>query len=289
MSNHISTQELSDSLSRRAQIGVSLAAFSAWFFGGMQILLTNLGMRAASLDLMGRQGMLDFGSFTDLNRRAGELVGSELAQLNAWNTMASQWYAWFQCAFLFGAAVGGYLFGKLGDRYGRTKLLGISILWFAGFTGSRLVCSKSAPTPFPQVSRMSGDWRSLAKWCCTCFRGVAQQVSTSIGKRHRHGGESRDLCHVFHGCHPCCYPRLLALGDAGKYGSSPAWAGRSFIASRITRLEEAIISGNWNVIRMFSLCFQGRTFEMCFHWHRFSHYSAYWGMGQCQLDDAMGR
>ena len=113
MSNHISTQELSDSLSRRAQIGVTLAAFSAWFFGGMQILLTNIGMRAASLDLMGRQGMLDFGFFTDLNRRAGELVGSELAQLNAWNAMASQWYAWFQCAFLFGAAVGGYLFLNL--------------------------------------------------------------------------------------------------------------------------------------------------------------------------------
>ena len=135
MPNHISTQEVSDPLSRKAQIGVSVAAFSAWFFGGMQILLTNLGMRAASLDLMGRQGMLDFSSFTDLNRRAGELVGPELEQLNAWNTMASQWYAWFQCAFLFGAAVGGYLFGKLGDRYGRTKMLGISILWFAGFTG----------------------------------------------------------------------------------------------------------------------------------------------------------
>ncbi|HCZ03490.1 MAG TPA: hypothetical protein DHV39_08765, partial [Verrucomicrobiales bacterium] len=69
MPNHISTQEVSDSLSRPAQIGVSVAAFSAWFFGGMQILLTNLGMRAASLDLMGRQGMLDFAVFTDLNRR----------------------------------------------------------------------------------------------------------------------------------------------------------------------------------------------------------------------------
>ena len=112
-----------------------VAAFLGWFFGGMQILLTNLGMRAASLDLMGRQGMLEFAVFTDLNQRAGELVGTELAQLNAWNTMASQWYAWFQCAFLFGAAAGGYLFGKLGDRYGRTKMLGISIIWFAGFTG----------------------------------------------------------------------------------------------------------------------------------------------------------
>lgn len=135
MPDSSTTPEMRTSLSRGAQIGVLVAAFFGWFFGGMQILLTNLGMRAASLDLMGRKGMLDYATFTDLNQRASELAGAELAQLNAWNTMASQWYAWFQCAFLFGAAAGGYLFGKLGDRYGRTKVLGISIIWFAGFTG----------------------------------------------------------------------------------------------------------------------------------------------------------
>ena len=135
MPNTTSTPEMRTSLSRGAQIGILVAAFLGWFFGGMQILLTNLGMRAASLDLMGRRGMLDYAAFVDLNQRASELAGAELAQLNAWNTMASQWYAWFQCAFLFGAAAGGYLFGKLGDRYGRTKVLGVSIIWFAGFTG----------------------------------------------------------------------------------------------------------------------------------------------------------
>lgn len=128
MSNTTSTPEMCTSLSRGGQIGILVAAFLGWFFGGMQILLTNLGIRAASLDLMGRIGMLDYAAFVGLNQRASELAGAELAQLNAWNTMASQWYAWFQCAFLFGAAAGGCLFGKLGDRYGRTKVLGVSII-----------------------------------------------------------------------------------------------------------------------------------------------------------------
>ena len=121
--------------SRRTKTALLIAASLGWFFGGMQILLTNLGMRAASLDLMDRVGMLDLALFTELIRRTPDLLDPELAQLNAWNTMGSQWYAWFQCSFLLGAAMGGYLFGKLGDRYGRTKMLGISIVVFSGFTG----------------------------------------------------------------------------------------------------------------------------------------------------------
>jgi MFS transporter, SHS family, sialic acid transporter len=123
------------SLAMGQRVAILVAAFMGWFFGGMQILITNLGMRAASLDLMGRSGMLDPAVYVDLNQRAGTLVGSELAQLTAWNTMALQWYAWFQCAFLFGAAAGGLLFGRLGDRMGRARALGLSIVWFAGFTG----------------------------------------------------------------------------------------------------------------------------------------------------------
>lgn len=109
-------------------------AFLAWFFGGMQILLTNLGMRAASIDLMGQVGMIDLPAFNQLTETANELVGEQASQLAAWNALAAQWYAWFQVAFLFGAAIGGYVFGKLGDRIGRTRALGLSILLFAGLT-----------------------------------------------------------------------------------------------------------------------------------------------------------
>ena len=122
-------------LSKNARIGVLVVAFLGWFFGGMQILITNLGMRAAALDLMDRAGWLDLATYNDLNARAAELAGTAAEQLATWNAMATQWYAWFQCAFLFGAAAGGFVFGKLGDRIGRTRALGISVIWFSAFTG----------------------------------------------------------------------------------------------------------------------------------------------------------
>lgn len=122
-------------LAANARMVILLVAFLAWFFGGMQILLTNLGMRSASIDLMGQVGMLDMSVFNDLTERVSNLTASEKAQLDVWNQLAARWYAWFQCAFLFGAATGGYLFGKLGDRIGRTRSLGLSIILFAGMTG----------------------------------------------------------------------------------------------------------------------------------------------------------
>jgi MFS family permease len=43
------------------------------------------------------------------------------------------WFAWFTAAMMLGAAVGGIIFGNLGDRYGRTRAMGISILFYSVF------------------------------------------------------------------------------------------------------------------------------------------------------------
>ena len=147
--------------SRRTKTALLIAASLGWFFGGMQILLTNLGMRAASLDLMDRVGMLDLALFTEFIRRTPDLLDPELAQLNAWNTMVSQWYAWFQCSFLLGAAMGGYLFGKLGDRYGRTKMLGISIVVWGWEGHGRTGLPWS---PKSGVTRHGRFWGALLVW-----------------------------------------------------------------------------------------------------------------------------
>ena len=55
----------------------------------------------------------------------------------------TRWFAWYQAAFLFGAAAGGWLFGWLGDRVGRTRAMGYSVIWQAGFT----LASYPADTP----------------------------------------------------------------------------------------------------------------------------------------------
>ena len=102
-------------LSTNARITILVVAFLGWFFGGVQIGMTNL-MRPAAVALLADSGMS-----AGLDEEAS-------------NALAARWFAYFQCAFLFGAAAGGFIFGKLGDKLGRTRALGISILWFSVLT-----------------------------------------------------------------------------------------------------------------------------------------------------------
>jgi len=105
-----------ESLSLNSRITILVVAFLGWFFGGMQIGMTNLINDAT------KYLIIESGWSAKLNPE----------QLN---NLISDWWAYQQCAFLFGAAAGGYIFGKLGDRIGRTRALGISILWFSTLTG----------------------------------------------------------------------------------------------------------------------------------------------------------
>lgn len=74
------------------------------------------------------------------NQALGELIGKNNPDFSS---IASQILA----LFLFGWAVGGYLFGYLGDKIGRAKSLSYSILIYAVFTG---------------LSGISHSWQELA-------------------------------------------------------------------------------------------------------------------------------
>ena len=45
---------------------------------------------------------------------------------------AGKWFGYYICAFLFGAAFGGLVFGRIGDRYGRSTGLAAAIAWYSG-------------------------------------------------------------------------------------------------------------------------------------------------------------
>src|SRR3954466_6518260 len=94
-------------LTRRQRYAVLLAAFLAWMFAGLEISLFVLIHRQMTLELLGASA-----SEKDVTR----------------------WFAWFQCAFLFGAAAGGWLFGFLGDRFGRARSLGAGVLCYSLLT-----------------------------------------------------------------------------------------------------------------------------------------------------------
>jgi MFS family permease len=59
-----------------------------------------------------------------------------LLHVEATDKSVGYYSSWIQAAFLFGWAIGGGLFGRLGDRVGRSRALVLTILTYAIFTGA---------------------------------------------------------------------------------------------------------------------------------------------------------
>lgn len=95
-------------LSSRARLAVLLAAIGGLLFDGVELGLMPVASLSVSQDLLGR---------------------------NYTPTLGGDWFARFTAALMLGAAVGGILLGQLGDIVGRTRALGISILFYSVFAG----------------------------------------------------------------------------------------------------------------------------------------------------------
>jgi MFS transporter, SHS family, sialic acid transporter len=95
-------------LSRRARYAVLFAAIGGLLFDGVELGLMPVASLSVSQSLLGE-------AYTP--------------------TLGGDWFARFTAALMLGAAVGGIFLGSLGDRIGRTRALGISILFYSVFAG----------------------------------------------------------------------------------------------------------------------------------------------------------
>ena len=95
-------------LPRGARFLVLCAAFGGLLFDGFELGLMPLASLSVSRDLLG-------GGYTP--------------------TLGGDWFARFTAALMLGAACGGILLGSLGDRIGRARAMGVSILFYSVFAG----------------------------------------------------------------------------------------------------------------------------------------------------------
>lgn len=95
-------------LSPRSRYAVLAAAFGALLFDGLELGLMPLVSLSVSQSLLGA-------AYTP--------------------TAGGDWFARYTAALMGGAAIGGILLGALGDRIGRTRAMGVSILFYSVFAG----------------------------------------------------------------------------------------------------------------------------------------------------------
>src|SRR5262245_7467913 len=99
-----------------AQWKSGLAAWLGWFFDGLDMHLYTLVAAPFVMELLHAPGLADAG--------------------------VREKSSWIQAAFLLGWALGGGLFGRVGDRVGRSRALALTILTYAAFTGLSFVATE---------------------------------------------------------------------------------------------------------------------------------------------------
>ncbi len=121
----------------RQLLAVLAAAFLGWMFDGMEMGLFPLIARPALLQMQQAHGLALTDSFVAL------------------------WMGYATASFLLGAALGGVVFGWLGDKIGRVRAMAASILVYSVFTG--LIYFAQQPwhlcaSRFMGALGMGGEW-----------------------------------------------------------------------------------------------------------------------------------
>ena len=112
---------------------VLVAAFLGWMFDGLEMGVFPLVARPALQDLLS--------------------VSNDAA--------VGRWMGYITAAFLIGAALGGLVFGWLGDRIGRVRAMALSILTYSLFTGFCYFATEAwhlAALRFIAALGMGGEW-----------------------------------------------------------------------------------------------------------------------------------
>lgn len=127
---------MTESVSARGRWMALVAAFLGWMFDGVEIGLFPIAGRPALRELLNATG-------PDADRIIGP------------------WFSAIVAAFLLGAALGGVVFGWLGDRLGRVRAMILSVLTYSIFSGLCALVEtpmQLAVLRFIASMGMGGEW-----------------------------------------------------------------------------------------------------------------------------------
>src|SRR4030042_3978595 len=110
--DQIATASATSPLSRKGRRIVLFAAVGGLLFDGIELGLMPIASISVTKSLLGE-------GFTD--------------------ALAGDWFARFTASLMLGAAVGGIVFGGVGDRIGRRRAMGVSIRFYSVFSGMGLL------------------------------------------------------------------------------------------------------------------------------------------------------
>jgi len=146
----------STELSRKARLVVLLAAFAGLLFDGWELGLMPVASLSVTHSLLGE-------AYTD--------------------ALAGDWFARFTASLMLGAAVGGIVFGALGDRIGRTRAMGVSILFYSVFAGAGLFVQsleQMLALRFLVGLGVGGMWPNGVALVSECWPNVSRPVVAGI-------------------------------------------------------------------------------------------------------------
>lgn len=143
-------------MNRTARQAVLAAAFLGLLFDGVELGLMPIAALSVSKGLLG-------GAFTA--------------------TAGGDWFARFTAALMLGAAVGGVALGNLGDRIGRTRAMGLSILFysiFAAMGGWAQTVEQMLVLRFLVGLGVGGMWPNGMALVAECWPGASKPLVSGV-------------------------------------------------------------------------------------------------------------
>ncbi len=156
MTNMSTTLPPTNELSRGARYAVLAAAFAGLVFDGFEL------------------GLMPVGALPITEGLLGDAYTKELGNI---------WFARFTASLMLGAAVGGIFLGNLGDRIGRARAMGVSILFYTLFAGVGMFvrsCEEMLALRFLVGLGVGGMWPNGVALVAECWPHTSRPTVSGI-------------------------------------------------------------------------------------------------------------